>query len=190
MPSRLAAAGTPMWSNSTAGRILRAELARNCQVNVLAALDRREIDPFDLCVGALALGAEENGRNAGRGEHRGVGPERGADDLRLTGVAEHHLYNRFLLGYLERLAHEGRPHLAIVAVQHLSDLFLDEGRRLPRHRASLELEETALRIRGELLAPFDQRGVQRAAPQQAVGRVRAKRLIERAQPGENPAHAD
>src|SRR6185503_18836127 len=76
---------TPMWSNSTAGQILRAELARNCQVNVLAALDRREIDPFDVCVGALALGAEENGRNAGRGEHRRIGPERDADDLRLTG---------------------------------------------------------------------------------------------------------
>ncbi len=62
---------------------LGAELGRDGDVGLDAALERPDVDPLDLGVRSLPERAEEHGRHPRGGEQRGVRPERHADELGL-----------------------------------------------------------------------------------------------------------
>ena len=122
-----------------------------------ALLDLAQVDPLLDRVGALAARTEDDGRDPGGAQDRGVHPRGVADDLDLPRrrppppAARTARDDLGVRGDLERLAHERHARARVegrlarrATVEHVLELGLDPGGCLARQRAPLDLERAAL----------------------------------------------
>ena len=158
----------------------------------------------DVLFGRVQAGAtwtEQNGRNAGMAEHRGVRPETGADDRaacgsRATATAASICGSSCAAGtsYAGRLniAEALARNVAILACQRRQNVahFVQRGGfRFARQRPPLHLQTRPVGVATELAAAFDERRVQRTGAHQRMRRPRLNRGVERFEAGEHAAEA-
>src|SRR5262249_31094204 len=138
------------------------------EVDLGAALEARELDPFLRRMRTRTHRPVEHGRDAGVGEQRRIRPECDAEEAAVAARARDLLRKLVARIDPERLAAEGDVRRGTRAVDEGVQLALDVGDRLAWQRPPLAGQQAPLRIARVLLTAFDQRRVRGRRPEQLV----------------------
>ena len=132
--------------------------------------------------------AVENRRDSRGAEQAGIGPERHADDLRVTGAAANDLDERRVGRELERRSRDAEPSVAGYVAEQFAHLLLDLRQRFARDRPPLAREQARRGVARVLLAALDQRRVHRPSSEQRMADARAQPRGQRVEAHENRPH--